>query len=135
MGDNPTISLVQESGTGKLPDFIKTTSSLSTLTLYPTVMTEVKAYTMIVILTDTHDIKQYSFKITVTNLPPKIITTFQSPVVLTFGQVTIYNLPISIDPEGLPYTTTIQSAPYYVSMISSTQLRINPTNCATDLQD
>jgi hypothetical protein len=42
----------------------------------------------------------------------------QSPVVLTFGQELIYNLPKSMDPEGLAYSTTIESGPSYVSLIS-----------------
>ena len=57
----------------------------------------------------------------------------ESPVVLTFGQEFIYNLPTSMDPEGLPFITTIESGPSYVSLISSaTHLRIKPINCATD---
>jgi hypothetical protein len=57
----------------------------------------------------------------------------QSPVSLTFGQEIIYNLPKSMDPEGLPYKTAIESGPSYVSLISSaTQLRIKPINCGTD---
>ena len=37
-----------------------------------------------------------------------------------------------MDPEGLPYTTTIMSGPSYASLISNTQISIHPTNCVTD---
>jgi hypothetical protein len=64
--DSPFISEVKESVSGVLPNFINKTNS-SFLTIYPTLMSEVKTYTMIVILNDTHNTKEYSFQITVTN--------------------------------------------------------------------
>lgn len=76
-------------------------------------MTEVKAYTMIVIITDTIDINEYQFKITVTNLPPYKTSVVVTPVTLIFGQAFYYTLPESKDPEGLLYTTTIQNGPSY----------------------
>jgi hypothetical protein len=44
----------------------------------------------------------------------------------------IYNLPYSVDPEGLPFKTTIESGPSFVKLISNTSLKINPNNCGTD---
>lgn len=45
----------------------------------------------------------------------------------------IYNLPASMDPEGLSYATTIISGPSFVSLISNDkQLKIYPSKCLTD---
>jgi hypothetical protein len=44
----------------------------------------------------------------------------------------IYNLPLSIDPEGLNFTTTVKSGPSFAYLISSTSMKINPWNCGTD---
>ncbi len=46
-----TVITVKESLTGLRPSFITLTTTPS-LTIYPTVMTEVKAYTIIVVLSD-----------------------------------------------------------------------------------
>ncbi len=44
-----------------------------------------------------------------------------------------YDLPLSEDPEGLNYTTTINRAPSFVSMTSNyTKLQLNPKNCQSD---
>lgn len=53
LGDTFSISWVNESSTGSVPSFI--TRSGSTLTISPTVMTDVKVYTMVVEITDTKD--------------------------------------------------------------------------------
>jgi hypothetical protein len=64
-GDVPSVAVVKDSVTGKLPTFI--TRSGSTLTIQPAVMADVKDYTMIVILTDTKDTNEYKFYVNVTN--------------------------------------------------------------------
>ena len=69
---------------------------------------------MTAIITDTKDTNEYSFVLTVTNLPPCTTTTFITPFAIDFGVTTIYGLPNSKDPEGLPYTTAINSGPSYI---------------------
>ena len=54
---------------------------------------------------------------------------------MRIGQNLTYDLPSSMDPEGLTYYTTIESGPSYVTKISETQLNINPDNCITDIGD
>lgn len=77
-------------------------------------MTEVKTHNITVTVTDnTFSSTHYIFQITVTNLPPRVNSTIQSPVSVQFGQSLIYNLPYSIDPEGLNFTTTVQSGPSF----------------------
>ena len=98
-------------------------------------MAEVKAYTMIVIITDTIETNEYSFQLKVTNQPPKTTSTFVTPIIIKFGEKTPYDLPASMDPEGLFYTTTIFSGPSFASLISSTQLQLYPKNCATDFRN
>jgi hypothetical protein len=44
--------MIKESITGSVPSFISVGNSL---TIYPTLMTEVNVYTMIVIISDNHD--------------------------------------------------------------------------------
>jgi hypothetical protein len=50
----------------------------------------------------------------VTNSPPKTTTNIVSPFILNFGETMNYDLPLSEDPEGLNYTTTINRAPSFV---------------------
>lgn len=64
--DIKSISVVKESLTNSLPSFM-IFSSPNSLTINPILMSQVKVYTMIVIITDTKATVQYSFKITVTN--------------------------------------------------------------------
>jgi hypothetical protein len=64
-GANTSVSVVKDSATGILPSFI--TFTTTSATIYPKLMTEVKVYTMIVIITDTIETKEYSFLLTVTN--------------------------------------------------------------------
>jgi hypothetical protein len=71
----------------------------------------------------------------VTNLAPFYTSLPKSPVTVTFGKPFTYNLPSSVDPESLPYTTSILSGPSYVTQLSSTQLKIKPMNCLTDFGD
>jgi hypothetical protein len=54
---------------------------------------------------------------------------------MTFGQTFNYVLPSSSDPEGLPYTTSLVSAPSYVTLLSNNSLNINPKNCSSDFGD
>ena len=65
IGATTSVSDVKDSATGTLPNFITKTSN--SLIIYPTSMAEVKAYAMIVTITDTIETKEYSFLLTVTN--------------------------------------------------------------------
>jgi hypothetical protein len=56
-GATTSVSVVKDLATGSLPSFITFTST--SLTANPTLMSEVKVYTMIVIITDTKDTKEY----------------------------------------------------------------------------
>jgi hypothetical protein len=62
-----------------------------------------------------------------------VTSTIPTQVNVTFGLDTLYTLPLSQDPEGLPYTTTLISGPQFISILSHTSMRIFPTNCRTDL--
>jgi hypothetical protein len=53
------------------------------------------------------------------NLAPNITSAVKTPISTTFGKSFIYDLPTSMDPEGLHYNTTILSGPSYVKLISS----------------
>jgi len=76
-------------------------------------MAEAKiTHNITVTVTDSFSSTQYFFLITVTNQPP-VNSTIPSPVSLSFGQALIYNLPYSIDPEGLNFTTKVKSGPSY----------------------
>jgi hypothetical protein len=57
IGATTSVSLVKDLATDSLPSFMSYTTS--SLTVYPKLMTEVKEYTMIVIISDTKDTKQY----------------------------------------------------------------------------
>jgi hypothetical protein len=51
------------------------------LTIYPTFMSDVNVYTMIVIISDNHAAtSQYQFIITVTNQAPKVTATIPTSV-------------------------------------------------------
>jgi hypothetical protein len=54
-----TVITVKDSLTGSQPSFINLITTPKSLTIYPTVMTEVKAYTIIVVLSDPKDSTQY----------------------------------------------------------------------------
>ena len=51
---------------------------------------------------------------------------------MQFGQTLLHNLPLSIDPEGLNFTTTIKSGPSFATLISNTTIKLAPANCLTD---
>lgn len=59
VGDTVTLSVVKDSATGLTPIFITLVSSNNTLSIYPTLMSQVKVYTIIVIITDTKTPSQY----------------------------------------------------------------------------
>ena len=65
IGATTSVSDVKDSATGTLPSFI--TFTTTSATIYPKLMVEVKVYTMIVIITDKIDTKEYSFLLNVTN--------------------------------------------------------------------
>jgi hypothetical protein len=91
---------------------------------------------MIVIITDAEATNSINFKLTITNLPPVKTSAAMTPPILNFNKEYYYDLPSSHDPEGLHYTTTIQSGPSFVSLVSSdTKLKIFPSNCANDFTD
>ncbi len=56
------------------------------------------------------------------NLAPNITSKIESPISRAFGKSSTYNLPTSVDPEGLHYKTIIKSGPPFVELISSTQV-------------
>ncbi len=59
VGDTVTVSVVKDSATGLSPSFITLVSSNNTLSIYPTIMSQVNIYTIIVIITDTKTPSQY----------------------------------------------------------------------------
>lgn len=119
-GDIVSISVVKDSHTGILPEFIKLITANNTLSICPTTMSQAKVYTIIVIITDTKTPSQYQFFLNVTNQAPTVTSTIPSEVLVSFGLDLIYNLPSSKDPEGLPYIAAIQSGPSFVSLLSLT---------------
>jgi hypothetical protein len=56
------------------------------------------------------------------NLAPNITSKIESQISRTFGKSSTYNLPTSVDPEGLSYKIIIKSGPTFVELISSTQV-------------
>jgi hypothetical protein len=55
------------------------------LLINPTSMAQVKAYTMIVIISDATITSTYQFILTVTNLAPVVTSTIPTTLPLTFG--------------------------------------------------
>ena len=103
--DPVSVSSVKDMSTGTLPAFI--TYSSTGISINPTLITQVKAYTIVVYISDTRETAQASFVLTVTNQAPVVTQIIPSLLDLTFGDDVTYNLPASKDPEGLPYTTKI----------------------------
>jgi hypothetical protein len=96
-------------------------------------MSEVGVHTIDVAITDIKATVTNSFTLTVTNQAPNVIaSTVPTEITATFKVDYTYTLPSSTDPEGLSYTTTILSGPSYATVLSNTQLRVYPVNCATD---
>ena len=75
---------------------------------------------MTVQITDTKTPVDYKFLLTVTNQAPIVKGIIPPDLTINFGKQFIYTLPESMDPEGLSYTTTIESGPSYAQLISST---------------
>ena len=71
-------------------------------------MSEVGTHTIEVSITDTKATVKSSFTLTVTNQAPYVLaSTVPSEITATFNVDYTFTLPVSTDPEGLPYTTTI----------------------------
>ena len=71
--DTASISSVIDDRTGGIPGFINFIPNSHSLAIYPTDITDIKLYTMIVMITDTKTTVEYSFKLNVTFQPPKFI--------------------------------------------------------------
>jgi hypothetical protein len=59
VGDTVTVSVVKDLATGAIPSFITLIPLNNTLSIYPTTMSQVNVYTIIVIITDTKTPSQY----------------------------------------------------------------------------
>jgi hypothetical protein len=71
-------------------------------------MSEVGTHTIEVSITDSKATVTSSFTLTVTNQAPYVVaSTVPTEITATFNVDITFTLPDSIDPEGLPYTTTI----------------------------
>ena len=71
-------------------------------------MSHVGTHTIEVSITDTKATVKSSFTLTVTNQAPYVVaSTVPTEITAAFNEVYVYTLPVSTDPEGLPYTTTI----------------------------
>lgn len=73
--DPTSIQSITDLATGTLPIFITPGPSL---TIYPTLITEVKAYTIIVVISDTKGTVSTQFLLTVTNKAPIVTTPIPS---------------------------------------------------------
>ena len=101
--------------------------------VHPTIISEVGVHTIEVSITDGKATVTSSFTLTVTNLAPSVDpSTVPIEITATFNIDTKYTLPLSTDPEGLPYTTSILSGPSYATVISNKELRLYPIDCTTD---
>jgi hypothetical protein len=71
-------------------------------------MSQVGTHTIDVSITDTKATVKSSFTLTVTNHAPYVIASaVPTEIIATFNVDYTFTLPVSTDPEGLPYTTTI----------------------------
>jgi hypothetical protein len=77
-------------------------------------MTFVGTTNMVVNITDTKDVVSYTFKIIVTNLAPIVTSAIPTDITVQFGSSTVYTLPTSKDPEGLPYFTYLDIGPPFI---------------------
>jgi hypothetical protein len=77
-------------------------------TVNPTSMSEVGTHTIEVSITDTKATVTSSFTLTVTNQAPYVVgSAVPTEITATFNVDFVFTLPVSTDPEGLPYTTII----------------------------
>jgi hypothetical protein len=88
-----------------------------------------------VIISDSIANQTYQFDFNVSNQAPILNGTLTTPFLTNFGQNVNYVLPNSYDPEGLPYNTSLVSAPSFVTLLPNNTLNIYPKNCTTDLGD
>ena len=71
-------------------------------------MSQVGAYTIDVSITDTKATVKSSFTLTVTNQAPYVVASaVPAEITATFNVDYNFTLPVSTDPEGLPYTTSM----------------------------
>ena len=71
-------------------------------------MSQVGTLTIEVSITDSKAIVKSSFTLTVTNQAPYVVASaVPAEITATFNVDYNFTLPVSTDPEGLPYTTTI----------------------------
>jgi hypothetical protein len=72
-------------------------------------MSELGTHTIEVSIKDTKAaIVKSSFTLTVTNQAPYVVASaVPTEITATFNVDIVFTLPVSTDPEGLPYTTTI----------------------------
>jgi len=71
-------------------------------------MSEVGTHTIEVSITDTKATVTSSFTLTVTNQAPYVVgSAVPTEITATFNVDFVFTLPVSTDPEGLPYTTII----------------------------
>jgi hypothetical protein len=59
IGDTASVSVVKDLATGVIPSFITLILANNTLSIYPTTMSQVNVYTIIVIISDTKTPSQY----------------------------------------------------------------------------
>jgi hypothetical protein len=77
-------------------------------TVNPTSMSEVGTHKIEVSITDTKATVTSSFTLTVTNQAPYVVgSAVPTEITATFNVDFVFTLPVSTDPEGLPYTTII----------------------------
>lgn len=81
--DTPLITVIEDQANpGTLPIFI---TPGNPLVITPTSITDVKTYTITVVVSDTKIGSTYHFILTVTNLAPIVSSTIPTSVSLTFG--------------------------------------------------
>jgi hypothetical protein len=81
-GDSVSIANIKDQATGTLPGFM---TFGNPLLINPTIISQVKAYTMAVIISDTKTTSTFQFILTVTNLAPIVTSTIPTSLSLIFG--------------------------------------------------
>lgn len=77
-------------------------------------------------ITDTKDNIVYTFEVTVTNQAPYFSSTLSTLIIVSCMIDQTEDLPLSVDPEGLPFSVVIYSGPSFLSVISNSKLRVFP---------
>ena len=108
-GDTVTISAVSNQATPPTqPSFVVIATDKRSFTVNPTSMSQVGTHTIDVSITDNKETVKSSFTLTVTNQAPYVVASaVPTEITATFNVDYTFTLPVSTDPEGLPYTTTI----------------------------